>query len=192
MTRCLEDKTLFLLSEGEAGEKERFHLQNCRFCMERYHEIQRDLRVITQTLRQESPLPVVTSRAPIFSRLLPIAAGVLLAVALLWGESRLSRPELASEQRLSGDASQFLEQVSEAIFNGGNVDEVEPASSDSDLTSVQVALGESCSNECRGFFNDRFSPSTKSKVKAVDQPILTVKRRPVDPAMQRMVSDRAE
>lgn len=193
MIRCLEDKTLFLLSEGEASEEQRSHLQSCQACTERYHEIERDLRLITQTLQQEpSPLPVTASGAPIFFRFLPIAAGVLLAIALMWGERRLWRPDSSSEQRLSGDISQFLEQVSEAIFDSGSIGEVEPVSSDSDLASVQVALGENCSDECRGLFNESSSPNTKSKVKAVDRPVLAAKRRPIDPAMQRMVSDRAE
>jgi hypothetical protein len=192
MTQCLEDKTLFLLSEGEASEEQQSHLQSCQLCTERYHEIERDLRLITQTLQQEpSPLPVTASGGPIFSRFLPIAAGVLLAIALMWGERRLWRPDSSSEQRLSGDISQFLEQVSEAIFDSASMGEVEPVSSDSDLASVQVALGENCSDECRGVFNESSSPNTKSKVKAVDRPVIT-KRRPIDPAMQRMVSDRAE
>ena len=193
MTQCLEDKTLFLLSEGEASEEQQSHLQSCQLCTKRYREIERDLRLITQTLQREpSPLPVTASRAPIFFRFLPIAAGVLLAIALMWGESRLWRPDSSLEQRFSGDVSQFLEQVSDAIFDGGSMGEVEPASSDSDLASVQVALGENCSDECRGLFNESPSLNTKSKVKAVDRPVLAAKRRPIDPAMQRMVSDRAE
>ena len=131
MIRCLEDKTLFLLSEGEAGEEQRSHLQSCRACTERYHEIERDLRLITQTLHQKPPpLPVAAFGAPIAFRFLPIAAGVLLAIALMWGESRLWRPDSSSEQRFSSDVSQFLEQVSDAIFDGGSTGEVEPASSD--------------------------------------------------------------
>lgn len=193
MIRCLEDKTLFLLSEGEASEEQRSHLQSCQVCTERYYEIERDLRLITQTLQREPPpLRLTASSGSIFFRSLPIAAGVLLAIALMWGESRLWRPDSSSEQRFSGDVSQFLEQVSDAIFDGGSMGEVEPASSDSDLASVQVALGENCSDECRGLFNESFATNTKSKTKAVDRPVITAKRRPIDPAMQRMVSDRAE
>ena len=192
MTRCLEDKTLFLLSEGEASEEQRSHLQSCQRCTGRYHEIERDLRLITQTLQQEPPLPVATSRAPMFFRLLPIAAGVLLAVAFVWGERRLWRPDSSLEQGFSGDVSQFLEQVSEAIFDGGSTREVESPSSDSDLASVQLALGENCADECRGLFNESPFLNVKSKVKAVDRPVLTAKRRAIDPSMQRMVSDRAE
>ena len=193
MIRCLEDKTLFLLKEGEASEEQRSHLQSCQVCTERYHEIERDLRLITQTLQREPPpLRLTTSSRSIFFRSLPIAAGVLLAIAFMWGESRLRRPDSSSEQRLSSDISQFLEQVADAIFDRGSMGEVEPASSDSDLASVQVALGENCSDECRGLFNESFATNTKSKTKAVDRPVITAKRRPIDPAMQRMVSDRTK
>jgi len=193
MIRCLEDKTLFLLKEGEASEEQRSHLQSCQVCTERYHEIERDLRLITQTLQREPPpLRLTKSSGSIFFRSLPIAAGVLLAIAFMWGESQLRRPDSSSEQRLSSDISQFLEQVSDAIFDGGSMGEVEPASSDSDFASLQVALGENCSGECRGLFNESFATNTKSKTKAVDRPVITAKRRPIDPAMQRMVSDRAE
>jgi hypothetical protein len=122
---------------------------------------------------------------------LPIAAGILLAIALMWGESRLWRPDSSSEQTLSGDLSQFLEQVSEAIFDGGNIREVE--TSDSDLASLQVALGENCSDDCRRLFDNSLSTtSTKSQTKTVDRSVVAAKRRPIDPAMQRMVSDRAQ
>jgi hypothetical protein len=191
MIRCLEDKTLFLLSEGEASEEQRSHLQSCQACTERYREIERDLRLITHTLQQEpAQFRFAAPRAPIFLRSLPIAAGILLAIALMWGESRLWRPDSSSEQTLSGDLSQFLEQVSDAIFDRGSR-EVETASSESDLASVQVALGENCSAECRELFINSLSTDTKSKAKTEDRPVVATKRRPLDPAMQRMVSDRA-
>jgi hypothetical protein len=191
MIRCLEDKTLFLLSEGEASEEQRSHLQSCQACTERYREIERDLRLITHTLQQEpAQFRFAAPRAPIFLRSLPIAAGILLAIALMWGESRLWRPDSSSEQTLSGDLSHFLEQVSDAIFDRGSR-EVETASSESDLASVQVALGENCSAECRELFINSLSTDTKSKAKTEDRPVVATKRRPLDPAMQRMVSDRA-
>jgi hypothetical protein len=191
MIRCLEDKTLFLLSEGEASEEQRSHLQSCQACTERYREIERDLRLITHTLQQEpAQFRFAAPRAPIFLRSLPIAAGILLAIALMWGESRLWRPDSSSEQTLSGDLSQFLEQVSDAIFDRGSR-EVETASSESDLASVQVALGENCSAECRELFINSLSTDAKSKAKNDDRPVVAIKRRPFDPAMQHMASDRA-
>ena len=190
MNLCLEDKALFLMSEGEVSEEQRSHLLSCPACAERYQEMGRDLRFITQTLQQDPPALRITTRAPIIYKSLPLAAGVLLAVALFWGESRLSRPVSSPEQALNGDVSQFLEQVSEAIFDRGSIREVEAPSSESDLASVQVALGENCSAECRELFINSLSTEAKSKAKTEDQPVVAIRRRPVDPAMQHMVSDR--
>ena len=191
MNPCLEDKALFLMSEGEVSEEQRSHLLSCPTCAERYHEMGRDLRFITQTLQQEPPPLRIAARAPIVYRSLPIAAGVLLASDLLWGESRLWRPDSSSEQILNRDVSQFLEQVSEAIFDRGSIREVETTSSESELASVQVALGENCSAECRELFINSLSTDAKSKAKNDDRPVIAIKRRPLDPAMQHMVSDRA-
>lgn len=159
MTRCLADKALFLLSEGEASEEQRFHLQDCQACRERYQELERDLRFITQTLQQEAPLRFRARRAPLFYRSLPIAAGVLLAIGIMWGESRLWRPNSPSEQIQSDDISEFLEQVSEAIFDGGNTRGVATASSSaSDLASLQVALGKTAPTSAGSFLTIRFWP----------------------------------
>src|SRR5262245_33868499 len=165
MNPCLEDKALFLISEGEVSEEQRSHLLNCPACSERYHEMGRDLRFITQTLQQEPPALRIAARAPILYRSLPIAAGVLLAITFLWGESRLWRPDSSSEQILNRDVSQFLDQVSEAIFDRGSIREVETVSSESDLTSVQLALGENCSAECRELFINSLSTDAKLKAK---------------------------
>jgi hypothetical protein len=192
MTRCLEDKTLFLLSEGEANEEQRSHLQGCQACTERHRELRRDLRFITETLEEEAPLRFPAPRSSLFYRYLPIAAGVLLVIAFMGGESRLWRPNSGSEQTQRDDISQFLEQVSEAIFDGGNVREIATASPPaSDLASLQVALGENCSDECRELL-DNSLVATKSNTGSMDRPFVTAKKRPLDPAMQHMVSDRAE
>ena len=187
MIRCLDNKTLFLLSEGEASEEQRSHLQCCPACTERYAEIHQDLRLITQTLEHEPPSALLAKpEASIFYRSLPIAAGMLLAIALMWGESRLSRHEAPAEQTLNGEVSQFLEQVAEAI-DGGATKEVETASSDLDLASVQVALGEHCSDECRRLFENAFS--TRQEPIPTDRSFLTANGRSGDPAVQR-VTDR--
>jgi len=83
MNPCLEDKTLFLISEGEVSEEQRSHLLSCPACAERYQEMGRDLRFITQALQQDPPALRIATRAPIVYKSLPLAAGVLLAIALL-------------------------------------------------------------------------------------------------------------
>src|SRR5688500_8571116 len=111
MSRCLEEKTLLLLSEGDGGAEKRSHLQNCRPCMARYDDLTRDLRSITRTLQEEPPpLRAGNPRAAILYRSVAIAAGLLLAIALVWGERwawRVSRS--VSEQVLNSEISQFLE-----------------------------------------------------------------------------------
>jgi hypothetical protein len=170
MIRCLEDKTLFLLSEGEASAEQRSHLQSCQACTERYREIERDLRLITHTLQQEpAQFRFAAPRAPIFLRSLPIAAGVLLAIALMWGESRLWRPNPSSEQALNGDVSQFLEQVSEAIFDRGSR-EVETASSESDLASSKSRWGKTVLPNAVSFYQFTFH-GCKSKAKSMTDPL---------------------
>jgi hypothetical protein len=188
MTRCLEDKALFLLCEGEANAEQKSHLQSCQACAKRYYEINQDLRLITQTLKQEPPPLPWTPKAPILYRSLPIAAGVLLVLALVLGDNRLWRPNFPSDQALNSDVSQFLEQVSEAVFDGGRIRDIENTSSESDLASLQVALGESCSDECRGVFNNSVATNTKSQT--VDRPVVTATKRPLDRTMQHMVADR--
>ena len=188
MSRCLEDKALFLLSEGEANEEQRAHLQRCQICSKRYYDIKQDLRLITHTLQQKPPPLPLAPEWPVFYRSLPIAAGVLLALALVLGDSRLWWAHSPSEQALNGDVSQFLEQVSEAVFDGGRIRDIENTSSESDLASLQVALGESCSEECRGMLNNSLAANTKTQT--MDRPVVSARKRPLDPSMQRMVADR--
>jgi hypothetical protein len=190
MTQCLEDKALFLLSEGEANPEQQSHLQSCQACTKRFYEMKRDLRVITHTLRQEAPPLPWAPKTPRLYKSLPIAAGVLLALALVLGDGRLWRQNPSPEQALSGDVSQFLEQVSEVVFDGGRIRGIENMSSESDLASLQVALGERCSEECRGLLDNSFATNTKEKTKTIDPPVVTAKKRAVDPTMQRMVADR--
>ena len=191
MSRCLEEKTLLLLSDGDGSAEERSHLRSCRSCTARYDELTRDLRSITHTLQDEPPpLRSANPRAAILYKSVSIAAGLLLVVGLLWGESRLWRTNRSplSEQALNSEISQFLEQVSEAIFDSRNIREAETALSESSLASVQIALGENCLDDCRQFFSSSFFADANS----TDQPFVAVKRRSIDPAMQQWVSNPGE
>lgn len=188
MSRCLEEKTLVLLREGDGRAEERSHLQNCPPCMTRYDELTRDLRSITHTLQEEPPpLRVGNPRGAILYRSVVIAAGLLLAIALVWGERGTGRASrsLVSEQVLNTEISQFLEQVSEAIFDSGKIREAETALSESNLASVQIALGENCSAECRQFF----SKSYLTTANPTNQPVVAANQPNLDAAMQHRVSN---
>lgn len=55
MIRCLRDKTLLILLDGEGADKERSHLESCEACGERYRQMRRDLDLIRHALEQEPP-----------------------------------------------------------------------------------------------------------------------------------------
>ena len=155
MTRCLQEKTLLLLSAGGGDSAQRLHLRTCEFCGERYRRMAQDLELITSTLRQDPPAGAQIGRpVPVLYRAAPIVAAVLFAVALIWGESRFLHSEFpqSSEQLASSDWSQLLEQVSEALFPAEALSQTEVTTAGSDWVSVQNALGESCSTECQEVF----------------------------------------
>lgn len=156
MIRCLGEKNLFLLS-AEGGESaQRHHLASCKFCGERYRRMTEELELIASTLRNEPPLEAQTSRPiPFLYRAAPVITAVLFALALIWGESRFLQNNFpkSSEQLASGDWSQLLEQVSDALFPAEALGQTEGTPSGSDWGSFQNALSESCSTECQELFS---------------------------------------
>ena len=155
MTRCLDDKTLFLLSEEEDHSEERLHVERCQSCAERCKRIACDLEFIRNTLRKDSPsISLEPIRMPFLYRSLPIAAALLLGIALVWGESRIWSPNLPSsiELAFNSDLSQFVDQVTAALFSDANVRDASPSAPDSDVAALQVALGQDCADECRELF----------------------------------------
>jgi hypothetical protein len=78
----------------------------------------------------------------------------LFAALLIWGESRLWRSDLSpSSARLAtNDVSDFIEQVSEALFPAEALGQTEVPSTDSDFVSLQNALGENCAADCQELF----------------------------------------
>jgi len=152
MTRCLDDKTLFLLSEGEDDNEERLHVGRCQSCAERFERIARDLEFIRKVLQRDpASISLAPIRMPFHYRLLPIAAALLFGIALVWGESRLWNRTSPSSAELTSnsDLSQFLNQVADALFSETNVRDASVISPDSDVAAVQVALGQDCANECQ-------------------------------------------
>jgi len=85
MTRCLRDRTLLLLYEGEGSSAQRAHLKECEACAARYRRLDRDLKAIGQVLREEPPSPVVSHPArPFAVRWLPAAAALAMTLMLVW------------------------------------------------------------------------------------------------------------
>jgi len=155
MTRCLNDRKLFLISEGEGDSQQLSHLKSCRPCAGRHERLTADLELLSKTLSTAVPsLYPAPLRMPMFYRSLPIAVALFLGIALVWGESRLLSPISPSSTELifNRDLTQFLDQVSDALFSNATGKDSEVISSDPDVASVQAALGQDCSNECQELF----------------------------------------
>jgi predicted anti-sigma-YlaC factor YlaD len=93
MSRCLGDKALLLLYDGEGTSAERTHLAECEACVARYREMGCDLEAISHVLREEPPPKTVSQFSPSFTiRALPRAAALALALVLMWIGVRLWSP----------------------------------------------------------------------------------------------------
>jgi len=85
MSRCLSDRTLLSIDDGEGSSVQRIHLQECETCAARYRQLSRDLEAITQVLREQPPpLAATDSARPFALRWLPGAAVLALALLLVW------------------------------------------------------------------------------------------------------------
>ena len=152
MTRCLDEKALFLLSEGDGESERQSHLENCLSCAQRYDRLAADVEFISTTLQKAPPsIHPVPLRMPIFYRSLPFAVALLLGIALVWGESRLWKPisPSSTESAFNSDLSQFLDQVNDALFSNATGSNTRVIAPDPDVASVQAALGQDCSEACR-------------------------------------------
>jgi hypothetical protein len=155
MTRCLRDKTLLRLLEGNGSERERSHLESCEACSERYSQMRRDLDLIKHALEQDPPPSALRFPQMLpFFRWMPTAAALAVGITLGWGGSKLWRADSSvfAPAAFNIELSQFLDEVSRAVVAGMNVRTASAASSDSDFVFLQVALGESCSYECGEFY----------------------------------------
>jgi len=125
MNRCLRDRTLLLLHEGEGSESDRAHLRACLRCAGRYQQMGLDLEVIDQALEQAPPLRAAR-RHPSDVRRRSVAVAVALAVIVVfagveawrWRESvSWVRP-----QATGGDADtlRFLAEVSAVLSSTGD------------------------------------------------------------------------
>lgn len=143
MKRCLRDQTLLLLYEGEGTDLQRAHLKACLACARRYRRLVHELEVIGRVLQEEPPLRSFAYRAqPSYVRWVPLATALGVVLAILWGGMwvrRVNSPVLPEEL---GSISEFLEEVSTAVFSAVNDKGEEGSSSTFDFTYLREALGE--------------------------------------------------
>jgi len=112
MTRCLNEKTLLLLHDGEGTGAQRTHLTECETCAARYRQLGRDLEAICQVLREEPPPKTASPRLrPFTVRWVPAAAAVILALVLMWEGVRIWSPSAPAP--LTGTTSEEIGSLAE-------------------------------------------------------------------------------
>lgn len=115
MNECLDDWTLFLLTEGEGSAAQRLHVATCATCSRQQRRLLRASEIAGRILR-EGPWPERTKRRPltVVTWLLPLAAaaGLVMAVNL---RGHAPRPVVvAAVGSQAGPLS--MTEVSDALF----------------------------------------------------------------------------
>ena len=92
MSRCLSDRTLLLIDDGEGSSVQRSHVQECVACAARYRQLGRDLEAISRVLREEPPPQTASHRSRRFAvRWLPRAVALAMILVLVWAGEWLWR-----------------------------------------------------------------------------------------------------
>jgi hypothetical protein len=141
MNRCLSDRSLFFVSEGEGDELEHAHLSGCRSCAARLDHIVHASELAGLVLR-EYPL-AGSSLRPIGARpwWIPVAAAAaaVVAIVLVWRHGPPESPTLVPPGEARRElASLSLDRVSRLLFA---MDAEASPAPDSDGTYLEAALG---------------------------------------------------
>jgi len=143
MSRCLGDRTLWLMFEGDARPEDRAHVASCTGCTARLHRLEQDLGRLRTVL--SGPLPVHTKPArlrPTRRRWMTAAATVAILTLTVWLGSWWQPPLPPALQTEAPQESvwPFIEGLSMALFtpvDAGAIGSPDPLP---DLGALQAAL----------------------------------------------------
>jgi len=139
MNRCLRDRTLFMLAEGDGTAAERQHLDTCPDCAARQQRMMAVSALAGRVLR-ESPLPRPRPKAaPAVGRWLVPAMALAMVVAVVWHEVPAGPdPALVATDASAEELS--LASVSTALFGDDDDADAEAVAEPDDGSDLQVAL----------------------------------------------------
>lgn len=114
MSRCLSDRTLLSIDDGEGSGVQRTHLRECETCAARYRQLSRDLEAISRVLREEPPpMPLSHRSRPFALRWLSGAGALAMALVLVWAGvtmwSRSVRPPV--EGMTNGESRSIMDEL---------------------------------------------------------------------------------
>lgn len=132
-TACSTDRDLVALATGDGDAATRVHVAACAGCAARLAALERDLAVLTTTLR-EAPAPAATRHRP----WMPWAAAATLAAALLLVTLAPWRAATSGTVAAGDATGELAESLSAALFASADF---ATAATASDADDVAAALG---------------------------------------------------
>jgi hypothetical protein len=143
MSRCLRERTLWDIYEGEGTATQQAHLQTCMACRGRYQTLAHTLETLSCSLQKTPPPPVCLPRSSPFSmRWQSAVAGLAVLLLLVGGSLRLRQvppwPRLTlvhSEELIS-----LLEEVDTLVVMTLDADGMEVWEGLADVATLDAAL----------------------------------------------------
>ena len=142
MSRCVSDRTLWRLSEGEACREERAHVASCGVCAARLRRLEQEISDLRIVLSGSPPSQVVPSQQPGVRRRWAAAVATLAAMVMFawfggwWLEPSSPLPTESQQASLWP----FIEGVSTALIPGAEIGFSAELDRLSDLDDLQAAL----------------------------------------------------
>jgi hypothetical protein len=142
MSRCLGDRTLWRLSEGEGSCEEHAHVTSCLICAGRLRRLEQDLRHLRSALA-EPPLPRLTlvHARPVHLRWTTAAATLAAMIVLAWFGVWWQRPSPPPPMDTRQESTwSLIDGVSTALFPSFEIGFTAIPDRLSDLDDLQAAL----------------------------------------------------
>ena len=145
MSRCLRERTLWGIYEGEGTAAQQAHLQACEACRGRYQTLVHALEEISSSLQETPPPPIRVPRPfphPLrwHSAVVGLAVLLLLVGGSLW--LRQVPPPTQPAVVHSEELAPLLEEVDTIVVMILDADDVEVWETMADMAALDAALEE--------------------------------------------------
>jgi hypothetical protein len=142
MSRCLRERTLWMLSEGEGSREERAHVTSCVVCAARLRRLKQDLSHLQSVLSGPQPPRAALAQARSVRVRWTTAAATLAAMLVLawfgvWWPRPAPRLQMETPQE---SIWPFIDGVSTALFPSVEIAFSAIPDRLSDLDDLQAAL----------------------------------------------------
>ena len=145
MSRCLRERTLWDIYEGEGTAAQQAHLQTCVACHGRYQALVNTLEEISSSLQGTPPPPVRLLRPfPYPGRWQSAVVGLAMLLLLVGGSRwlRQTPPPTPSVVVYSEELIPLLEEVDTIVVMTLDTDSVESWEAIADMAALDAALEE--------------------------------------------------